>query len=185
MKRIQISLFLALGVVFVMIAVQTANAASAAELRRTGRSALELLYANNPTARAIGREAVAVLVFPQVTEAGFIVGAERGDGVLFVGGKTAGYYNTTAGSYGFQAGAQQFGYALFFMNSRALNYLRASEGWEVGGTGDVVVVDAGIAKTLSTTTARKGIYAFFFNQKGLMGGVSLQGTKVTKYTPSK
>ena len=105
--------------------------------------------------------------------------------MLFVGGKTAGYYNTTAGSYGFQAGAQQFGYALFFMNSRALNYLRASEGWEVGGTGDVVIVDAGIAKTLSTTTARKGIYAFFFNQKGLMGGVSLQGTKVTKYTPSK
>ena len=84
-----------------------------------------------------------------------------------------------------QAGAQQFGYAMFFMNSRALRYLRASEGWEAGGTGDVVVVDEGIAKTLSTTTARKGIYAFFFNQKGFMGGLTLQGTKITKYTPSE
>jgi lipid-binding SYLF domain-containing protein len=185
MKRIQISLFLALGVAFGMAAAQPAHAASATELRRAGRSALELLYANDPTARAIGREAVAVLVFPQVTAAGFIVGAQRGDGVLFVGGKTSGYYNTTAGSYGFQAGAEQFGYAMFFMNSRALHYLRASEGWEVGGTGDVVIVDEGIAKTLSTTTARKGIYAFFFNQKGFMGGVSLQGTKITKYTPSE
>jgi lipid-binding SYLF domain-containing protein len=165
----QISLFLPLGVAFAMMAVQTANAASAAELRRTGRSALELLYANNPTARAIGREAVAVLVFPQVTEAGFIVGAERGDGVLFVGGKTAGYYNTTAGSYGLQAGAQQFGYALFFLNSRALNYLRASQGWEVGGTGDLVIVDAGVAKTLSTTTARKGNLCLLLQSEGVDG----------------
>jgi lipid-binding SYLF domain-containing protein len=185
MKRMQNSLFLALGVVFAMETTQPASADSAAELRRSGRSALQLLYANNSTARAIGRQAVAVLVFPQVTEAGFIVGAHRGDGVLFVGGKTSGYYNTTAGSWGLQAGAQQFGYAMFFMNSRALRYLRASEGWEAGGTGDVVVVDEGIAKTLSTTTARKGIYAFFFNQKGFMGGLTLQGTKITKYTPSE
>jgi lipid-binding SYLF domain-containing protein len=185
MKKIQLALFLALGIAFAGAFAQPANAASAAELRRAARSALELLYASDPTARAIGREAVAVLVFPQVTAAGFIVGAERGDGVLFVGGGTAGYYNTTAGSYGFQAGAQQFGYALFFMNRRALDYLRASEGWEVGGTGDLVIVDTGVAKTLSTTTARRGIYAFFFNQKGLMGGVSLQGTKITKYSPSR
>jgi lipid-binding SYLF domain-containing protein len=185
MKRIQISLCLALGVALATVFAQPANADSAAELRRAGRSALDLLYSNNPTARTIGHQAVAVLVFPQVTAAGFIVGAHRGDGVLFVGGKTSGYYNTTAGSYGLQAGVQQFGYAMFFMNSRALRYLRASEGWEVGGTGDVVIVDEGVAKTLSTTTARKGIYAFFFNQKGFMAGVSLQGTKVTKYTPSE
>jgi lipid-binding SYLF domain-containing protein len=113
-----------------------------------------------------------------------MVGAQHGDGALLVNGKTVGYYNTVAASYGFQAGIQKFGYAMFFMTDASLDYLRKSGGFEVGSAPSLVVVDTGIAKSLSTTSLKKGIYVFFFSQKGLMGGLGLQGTKITQYTPS-
>jgi hypothetical protein len=109
---------------------------------------------------------------------------QHGDGALLVNGKTVAYYNTVAASSGSQAGLQKFGYAMFFRNDASLNYLRKSGGWEVGSAPGLVVVDTGIAKSLSTTTLKKGIYVFFFSQKGLMGGLGLQGTKITQYTPS-
>ena len=162
----------------------SARAASAAEISQNAKAALNSLYASNPTARLVGKKAKAVLVFPQIIKGGFMVGAQHGDGALLVNGKTTGYYNTVAASYGFQAGLQKFGYAMFFMNDPALGYLNKSGGWEVGSAPSLVVVDTGMAKSLSTTTLQKGIYVFFFSQKGLMGGLGLQGTKITKYTPS-
>jgi lipid-binding SYLF domain-containing protein len=95
------------------------------------------------------------------------------------------YYQTPAVSYGLQAGAQKFGYVLFFMNPKSLSYLEKSGGWEIGVGPSIVVVDTGAAKSMSSTTLQKDIYAFNFNQKGLMAGFGLQGTKITQYTPSK
>jgi len=162
----------------------SSQAASAAQIDREAKAALNALYASNPTAQFVGKKAKAILVFPRIIKGGFMVGAQHGDGALLVNGKTAGYYNTVAASYGFQAGIQKFGYAMFFMTDESLNYLRKSGGFEVGTAPSLVVVDTGIAKSLSTTTLKKGIYVFFFSQKGLMGGIGLQGTKITQYTPS-
>jgi lipid-binding SYLF domain-containing protein len=161
-----------------------AQAASAAELTQKSRAALNHLYSVNAKAHELGQHAKAVLVFPEIVKAGFIVGAQRGDGVLFAHGRVAGFYNTTAASYGLQAGVQKFGYAMFFMDNNALGYLRRSGGWELGSAPSVVVVDEGFARGLSTTSIRKGIYAFFFGQRGLMAGLGLQGTKITQFTPS-
>lgn len=163
----------------------SSRAASAAELQQSARTALRDLYSSNPGAKIVANKARAVLVFPRIVKAGFMVAAQRGDGVLLVNGRVAGYYNTVSASYGFQAGVQKFGYAIFFMNDASLNYLRKSRGWEVGTAPSLVVVDEGIAKSLSTTTLRKGIYVFFFDQRGLMGGLGVQGTKITKYEPSE
>jgi lipid-binding SYLF domain-containing protein len=160
----------------------SSRAASAAEI--SAKTALNSLYSSNPAAQVVGKQAKAVLVFPQIIKGGFMVATQHGDGALLVNGKTVAYYNTVAASYGFQAGLQKFGYAMFFMNDASLNYLRKSGGWEVGSAPSLVVVDTGIAKSLSTTTLKKGIYVFFFSQKGLMGGLGLQGTKITQYTPS-
>jgi lipid-binding SYLF domain-containing protein len=88
----------------------------------------------------------------------------------------------SSASYGLQAGLQKFGYAMFFMNDASLAYLRQSGGWEVGSAPSLVVVDTGLARSLSTTTLQKGIYVFFFSQKGLRGGLGPQGTKITRYT---
>ena len=79
-----------------------------------------------------------------------------------------------------QAGIQEFGYALFFMNDQDLNYLDKSDGWEIGVGPSITVVDKGFAKSFTTTTSKKGVYAFFFEQRGLMAGIGIQGTKITK-----
>jgi lipid-binding SYLF domain-containing protein len=184
MKRF--TFFAAISLAFSAISLlpSSGRAASAAELDQSAKAALRSLYASNPAAQAVGKKAKAILVFPSIVKGGFLVGAQHGDGALLVNGKTVGYYNTVAASYGFQAGVQKFSYAMFFMNDASKNYLRKSGGWEVGSAPSLVVVDTGMARSLSTTTLKKGIYVFFFDQKGLMGGLGLQGTKITQYTPS-
>jgi lipid-binding SYLF domain-containing protein len=157
-----------------------AAAADRAALERDARAALQRLTATVPAAKSLSGAASAVLVFPKITKAGLVVGGQYGDGVLFRGGKVAGFYNTSGASYGLQAGAQQFGYAMFLMNDKAVGALGANEGFEVGVGPSVVVMDEGMGKTLTTTTAKDDIYAFVFGQKGLMAGVGLQGNKITR-----
>ena len=109
-----------------------------------------------------------------------MVGGQYGEGALIEGGKVVAYYNTVSISYGLQIGIQRYGYALFFLTDAALKYLNRSDGWELGTGPSVVVVDAGAAGGISTTTAQSDVYAFFFSQKGLMAGLGLHGTKITK-----
>ncbi len=163
-----------------LIGPRPAVAASAAVIDSEVDTALAKLYASTPVAEKLAAKAKGILVFPNIVKAGFIVGAQYGDGALRVEGKTAGYYNMVAASYGLQAGVQSFGYAMFFMTESALNYLKKSEGWEIGVGPSIVIVDAGKAKTLTTTTAKDDVYAFIFGQRGLMAGLGLQGSKITK-----
>jgi lipid-binding SYLF domain-containing protein len=169
--------------VLLVASAQTAFGGSASEITQNARKALDLLCKKNQSAKLLRTEARAILVFPGIYKAGFIVGAQGGDGALFKGSTTAGYYRSVAGSYGLQAGVQKFGYALFLMNDNALTYLDNSAGWEIGVGPSIVIVDAGVGKTLTTTTGRSDVYAFIFNQKGLMAGVGIQGSKITKINP--
>jgi lipid-binding SYLF domain-containing protein len=162
---------------------RVARAASAAELDRKSEAALQQLLASHDAARTLAREARAILVFPSIVKGGFLFGGQLGDGALRSGGRTLGYYRTVSASYGLQAGLQTYGYALFLMNDSALGYLDRSEGWEIGVGPTLVVVDKGTAGALTTTTARSDVYAFFFDQKGLMAGIGLQGTKITRIHP--
>jgi len=162
------------------LALLPAQAASRAELERDANSALSALYAKYPAAKALSRDAKGILVFPKVLKAGLMVGAESGDGVLKINGKTAGYYNTSGVSYGLQAGAQRYGYALFLMTDSAVSSLGRAEGFEVGVGPSVVVMDDGLANKTTTTTVKSDIYAFIFSQKGLMAGLGVQGNKITK-----
>ena len=157
-----------------------ALAANRAALERDGRNVLQKLTSTVPAAKALSKDAVAVLVFPKITKAGLVIGGQYGDGVLFKGGKAVGYYNTSGASYGLQAGAQQYGYAMFMMSEKALSSLNANDGFEVGVGPSVVVVDQGMGKSLTTKTADQDIYAFIFSQKGLMAGLGIQGNKITR-----
>jgi lipid-binding SYLF domain-containing protein len=143
-------------------------------------AALKKLYESEPLAKTIGEKAKAVLVFPSIVKAGFIVGGQYGEGVLLINGRLIAHYNSVAGSYGLQAGVQSFGYALFLMNDKALEYLNKSDGWEIGVGPSIVIVDKGKAKSLTTTTLKDDVYAFIFDQKGLMAGLGIQGSKITK-----
>lgn len=152
-------------------------------IAREAESGLASLYASTPAARALGEKAVGVMVFPSIVKGGFIFGGQYGQGALIKKGEVTDYYMSTAVSYGLQAGVQKFGYALFFMTQDDIDYIDNTAGWEVGVGPSIVVMDTGMANATTTTTAKSGVYAFFFSQKGLMAGLGLQGTKITKIYP--
>ena len=162
-----------------------ALAASESEIDRNATQALSTLYATTPGAKALADKSKAILIFPSIVKGGFIVAGQFGDGALRKRGRTVGYYRSLSASYGFQAGVQSFGYVLFFMDEASLQYLNKSNGWELGTGPSLVVLDKGFGKNLSTTTMQKGVYAFIFNQKGLMGGIGIQGSKITKINPGR
>jgi lipid-binding SYLF domain-containing protein len=154
------------------------------QLAADSRAALNDLYRSNPGARRLGTSAKGILVFPNITKGGFVVGGMGGNGALIRNdGTIRDFYQTGGVSYGLQAGVQKYGYALFLMDDSAFNNLNRASGWEVGGSPSLVIVDEGMARTLSTTTLNKSTYAFFFNQRGLMGGLGLQGSKITRIQP--
>ena len=189
MNRLSVTVQLTLIIFSIGLSVLTRiaplHAESKSDMERAAGHALNHLYHTTPAARALGEKAAGVLVFPEIIKGGFVVAAQYGNGVLFKRGNVAGYYNTSSASFGFQAGVQKFGYALFFMTEEDLRYLSDSSGWEIGALPSLTIVDTGVARSLSTTTLQKGMYAFFFEQRGLMGGLSLQGTKITRIHPDE
>jgi lipid-binding SYLF domain-containing protein len=181
MKALPIrALLMALVISLPMAAFAPAFAASRSELDASSKKVLNNLLAQVPAAKVAQSKAVAVLVFPSITKAGLGIGGQYGEGVLWRKGKPVGYYNTAGMSWGMQAGAQQYGYAMFFMTEAALKSLDSTEGFEVGVGPSVVVVDSGMAKNVTSSTLTEEIYAFVFAQKGLMAGMGLQGNKITK-----
>ena len=163
-----------------LVDIGVPGAVSAAPLEQEARRALNRLYAAQPKARLLGAKAVGILVFPRIYKAGFMFGAQSGNGVLWDRGRFEGRYNITAASFGLQAGAQAFSLALFFITRSALRYLENSHGWAIGSGPSVVVVDTGVAKTLTSTTVTQDVYAILFGQRGLMAGMGVEGSKITR-----
>jgi len=175
-KNLLVLLFAALSV----FSLTPAFAEEKTTLSADAEAALESLYGNQPAAKALGEKASGVLVFPNITRAGFVVGGSGGDGVLYQNGKESGYYRSGSLSVGLQAGVQSFGYAVFFMTDAELKKFKKSSGWNIGAAPTVVLVDAGMAKDMNTASLKSNIYAFIFDQKGLMAGIGLQGQKISK-----
>jgi len=155
-----------------------ANAETAEDLNRDANQALNDLYKTNTLAESISKKAKAVLVFPKIVKAGLIFGGAYGEGVLMEGTKFD-YFNSVTASWGWQAGAQSYGYVVFLMTSKAVKYLHQSHGWEIGVGPTVVAVNEGVAKNLSTSTLKDDAYAFIFDQQGLMASLSIEGTKIS------
>jgi lipid-binding SYLF domain-containing protein len=146
------------------------------------QAALQQLYGHTPKAKELEPQAKAVLVFPDLAKAGFIIGAEGGKGVLFApDGRVLGYYRLRGVSYGLQAGAQSYSSAMFLMTDSAISTLTSGAGLSVGMGPSIVVVDAGAAKSLTTTTLKSDVYAFLFGQQGLMAGLGMQGQRIVKF----
>lgn len=157
-----------------------AAATTAQELDRTSMEALNHLYKSNPVSENLAKEAKAILVFPNIVKAGFVFGGSYGEGVLIKKSKIVDYYNSVSASWGWQVGVQSYGYVVFLMSKKALDYLEKTKGWEFGVGPTVTVVDAGVAKNLTTSTLREDAYAFVFDQKGLMVSLSIEGTKISR-----
>lgn len=167
----------------VALAIPAAAEPGHVNLTYESEHALQKLYRSEPFAETIASQAKAILVFPSIVRAGFIFGGSFGEGVLFYPDQQKQYYNSLSGSWGLQAGIQSYGYALFLMNDRALEYLDKSDGWELGVGPTIVIVDKGVAKNLTTTTLNDDVYAFTFDQEGLMAGLAIEGSKISEIDP--
>jgi len=177
-----ISLAIILGL-FVVVSGASSNNASAGtpdDLKRDANQALHILTSSNPLAADLSKKAKAMIIFPNIVKAGLIFGGAYGEGVLMEGNQLEGYYNSVTASWGFQAGAQSYGYVVFLMDNKALDYIQKSHGWEIGTGPTVVVVNEGVAKNLSSSTLKDDAYAFIFDQQGLMASLSIEGTKISR-----
>jgi len=190
MKQIVHSLQAAAGLGLACLALNqcasgpTSSGASASKISADSRAALKQLYAHNPKAKQLGHKAKGILVFPSIAKGGFIVGGMGGNGAMFRSdGNIHEYYQTGGLSFGLQAGVQSYGFALFLMDQNALANVNRAGGWDVGSTPNLVVMDKGAAATVSTASVDRGTYAFVFHQSGLMGGIDLQGSKITRIHP--
>jgi len=157
-----------------------AFAATPEDLNKDSSQALAMLTKSNPLAADIAKKAKAVLIFPNIVKAGLVFGGAYGEGVLRQNDKSDGYYNSITASFGWQAGAQSYGYVVFLMTDTAVKYVHQTHGWEIGVGPTVVMVNEGVAKNLSSSTIKDDAYAFIFDQQGLMASLSIEGTKISK-----
>lgn len=173
---------LMLALIFAAFATLSAGAyASTPEnLNKDAAQAVAMLVKANPVAADISKKAKATLIFPNIVKAGLIFGGAYGEGVLKQDGNVSGYYNSVTASFGWQAGAQSYGYVVFLMSDKAVTYIKETHGWEIGVGPTVVMVDAGVAKNLTSSTLKDDAYAFIFDQQGLMASLSIEGTKISR-----
>lgn len=150
------------------------------DINTNANATLSRLYKSTPDAHGLVERAKGVLIFPTVLSAGFVVAAEHGNGVLRVNGRNQGYYSTSSGSIGLQAGAQSKAIVLLFMTQEALDKFRSSNGWTVGADATVAIANVGANGKIDTNTAGQSVVGFVLTNVGLMAGVSLEGTKIEK-----
>ena len=143
-------------------------------------AAVKRLHEVAPESRNLLANAKGVLIFPRVLGGGFIVGAEHGQGVLRVGGENQGYYSTTSGSIGFQAGAQSKAIIFVFNTQQALDSFLSSNGWTAGVDATVAVANLSATGAADLNTLNEPIVGFVMTNAGLMAGVSLEGTRVSR-----
>ena len=151
-----------------------------AEINRAVDQTIATLYSSVPGSRELVAKATGVLVFPSVYQAGFGIGGEYGEGALRVNGVTTGYYSTAAGSFGFQAGAQSKALVYLFMTQEALDKFQKSSGWTAGADASVSLIKLGANGTIDSNSVSNSVNAFALTNAGLFGGVSLNGSKISK-----
>jgi len=177
MKRVFVSALIA---ALALLPATSANAATAAELDDNANESIAIFKEEVNGAEVFLSQAAGYLVFPRVIKVGIGFGAETGEGVLRVNGRTAAYFRTTSGSFGLQLGAQAKSMVIAFMTKESLAKFRESSGWQVGVDGSVALIDLGAGKQINTGNIKDPVVGFIFGAKGLMYNLTLEGTKISR-----
>ena len=179
--------FLAVGLLAVLAAACTTTNTSSGDpaARRSGidasvDAALSKLYGQVQGSRELTGKAKGVLVFPSVVSAGLGIGGSYGQGALRVGGRSVGYYSTTAASVGLLAGADSKAVFVLFMTQESMDKFRASNGWTAGADASVTMLKVGANASIDTQTAQSPVIGFALSNAGLMANLSLDGTKISR-----
>ena len=169
---------------FLLVITGSVLAASADKINREANKSLEVFKEDINGADVFLNQAAGYLVFPRVIKVGIGLGAETGEGVLRVGGRSVAYYRTTSGSIGLQLGAQAKSIVIAFMTQGALEKFQNSNGWKVGVDGSVALIDIGAGKTIDSDNIKDPVVGFIYGSKGLMYNLTLEGSKFTKLDKS-
>jgi lipid-binding SYLF domain-containing protein len=175
------NLFAASGFAAVALLLSAVSfAANKAEIDERVHVAMRQFYDLNPQNKDLVARAKGVLVFPHVTKGGVGVGGQHGDGVLRIDGKTVDYYSISSASVGLTLGLATHKEVILFMKQEALDKFTSGHGWSVGADTGVAVLSKGAGGDYDTQTLQRPILGFVFGEKGLIGDVSLDGSKVNK-----
>jgi len=173
------------AIVATMLFTTSVFAATAAEIDSDVDKALQTFKEDVKGADVFLDQGAGYLVFPRVIKVGIGIGGETGEGALRIGGSTVDYYRTSAGSFGFQLGAQAKSIVIVFMTPEALEKFRNSKGWKAGVDGSVALIDMGAGKAIDTHNIKDPVVGFVFGSKGLMYNLTLEGSKFSKLDKSK
>lgn len=174
------SFFVVVALTICLVSPSGTEAATAVKIDAGANTVLESFFNEAPMGKELARKASGILVFPSIVKAGILLGGEYGEGVLRINSQSAEYYSTASGSIGLQLGLQQKSVIIMFMNKSSLDNFRTSDGWEVGVDGSIALVKLGAGGAINTNTAQQPVIGFVFNQKGFMGNLTLEGTKISK-----
>jgi lipid-binding SYLF domain-containing protein len=175
-----LSLAALIGVAFSMAAASAVFADTKAELDVGVHETLKAFDALNPQNRQLRHSAAGTLVFPRVTKGGAGIAGEYGEGALRIDGKTVGYYSVSSASIGLTLGAAKRSEVIVFTTQESLNQFTASKGWSVGADTGVAMIHGGGGANYDTDTLKKPVVGFVFGEKGLIGDLSLDGSKINK-----
>ncbi|WP_369601625.1 YSC84-related protein [Hahella sp. SMD15-11] len=179
-RRMHTAMLTPLLALFLLMLGMSAQAASRVEIDAKVRGAVDLFYKKVPGGKELAQRAAGMLVFPEVLKGGMFIGAEYGEGALLVNNRTKGYYSLASASFGFQFGVEEKTIVLLFMTRESLDKFLNSEGWQVGVDGSVAIAEFGAGKSLDSNTLQEPIIGFVVANKGLMAGISLEGSKITR-----
>jgi lipid-binding SYLF domain-containing protein len=182
MLRKHLMLTMATMIVLALGASVSAHAASKQVIDVSVADTLQRFDNSKPEHAELLKKAAGILVFPRITKAGVGIGGEHGDGALLKGSQTVGYYSVTSASVGATLGAGQHSEIILFMTREALSKFEASHGFSLGVDAQVAVVSKGAGGAYDSETLKKPILGFIFDEKGLIGDVSLNGSKINKIT---
>ncbi len=138
------------------------------------------LFRTVPGAQQLAQRSSGMLIIPKITQAGLMVGAAYGEGVLMIGEAKVDYFNFTAASFGLQAGVQQYSHALFFMTQQSLAGFRYSDGWQLGVDAQYTTPQDASAIGVTSTTINRPVIALVFGQQGLIVGATMAGAKYSR-----
>jgi len=142
--------------VLALIASAPSFARTKAEIDMSADRAMDRFYTLDPQDRDLAAKAAGVLVFGRVTKGGAGVAGEFGEGVLRINGKTVDYYSVGSASVGLTLGVGKHSEVILFMTHDALDKFTGSSNWSAGADG------------------------FIFHEKGLLGDLSFEGSKITR-----
>jgi len=176
-----------LTIIFLSLCATTAQAKE--ENEQTLKDSLSVIHEimnspDNQIPSNLISEAKAILIFPTLVKAGFVVGARYGEGVASMRARKTGKFGpptflTQGGlSIGFQIGAEAVDLVLLVMTQRGLESLLKDE-LTLGADAAVSAGPVGRHAEAAVDLGMRGEIYSYSRSKGAFAGVSLKGTVIS------